>query len=122
MTEATEQEKIEWSFNPPSAPYFGRLWEAGVKSFKSHFIRVVGDQILTFEELNTVAIQIEAVLNSRPLSSDPNDLSPLTPGHFLTLEPLTSLPEPDLTSLKLYPLSRWQLLQNIHQHFWKLWH
>ncbi|KAG5879632.1 hypothetical protein JTB14_011529 [Gonioctena quinquepunctata] len=38
----------------------------------------------------------EAVLNSQPLclmSTDPNDLSVLTPGHFLSLEPLTTIPD-----------------------------
>lgn len=124
MKDATELEKIEWSFNPPSAPHFGGLWEAGIKSVKSHLLRVVGNQILTFEEFYTVLVQVEGVLNSRPLcpmSSDPNDLSVLTPGHFLTLEPLTALPDFDLTLLSLNRLTRWQLLQRMHQDFWHRW-
>lgn len=125
IREATESEKIEWSFNPPSAPHFGGLWESGIKAVKTHLIRVVGNQILTYEEFYTVLVQIEAVLNSRPLcplSSDPSDLSVLTPGHFLTLEPLTSFPDPDLTNLNISRLNRWQLVQRLHQDFWKRWH
>lgn len=124
MQSAVEHERIEWHFNPPSAPHFGGLWEAGIKSVKTHLKRVIGEQILTYEELNTVLVQIEAVLNSRPLcplSSDPNDLSVLTPGHFLTLQPLTALPDPDLSHLNLNRLTRWQLLQHLHQTFWKRW-
>lgn len=116
---------ISWHFSPPGGPHFNGLSEAGVKVFKSHLVKVVGDQILTYEELNTVITQIEAVLNSRPLyaqSSDPNDLSPLTPGHFLTLEPLNSLPDEDLSQVRLNTLSRWQLVQRIHADFWKRWH
>ncbi|CAH0564505.1 unnamed protein product [Brassicogethes aeneus] len=122
---AAASESLKWSFNPPSAPHFGGLWEAGVKSVKTHLYRVIGEQILSYEEFYTVLTQIEAILNSRPLCSfsvDPNDVRALTPGHFLTLEPLSCLPDPDLQSVPLNRLSRWQLLQRMHQDFWARWH
>lgn len=122
MHMAVEGEKITWHFNPAAAPNFGGIWESGVRSVKTHLYKIIGQQILTYEELNTVLVQIEGVLNSRPLcpqSSDPNDLNVLTPGHFLTLEPLNSFPEPELGDVKMSRLSRWQLLQNLHQTFWK---
>ncbi|XP_044756884.1 uncharacterized protein LOC123315299 [Coccinella septempunctata] len=124
MKNAVESEKIEWTFNPPSSPHFGGLWEAGIKSTKTHLLRVIGEQKLTYEELYTVLTQIEAVLNSRPLcplSSDPNDTSALTPGHFLTLAPLSALPDEDLSDLPMRRLSRWQLLTRMHRDFWKRW-
>lgn len=122
---AVEAEKIDWDFNPPSAPHFGGLWEIGIKSVKSHLYKLIGDQILSYEEMYTVLVQIEAVLNSRPLcplSTDPNDLSVLTPGHFLTLAPISDIPEPDLSNVSLNRLSRWQLITRLHQDFWKRWH
>ncbi|GFS87002.1 integrase catalytic domain-containing protein [Trichonephila clavipes] len=60
-------EGIEWKFIPPRAPSFGGLWEASVKSIKYHFRRVVSGSNLTYEEFLTVCIQIEGILNSRPL-------------------------------------------------------
>lgn len=75
-----------WQFNPPSVPHFGGLWEAAVRSTKHFLVRIMGNQVLTLEELSTVLYRIESALNSRPLtpsSNDPNDLECLTPGHFL---------------------------------------
>ncbi|GFU78299.1 hypothetical protein TNCV_5006101 [Trichonephila clavipes] len=63
-------------------------WIVGtnIKIHETHFIEVAKSAIMNFEESTTLMAQIEAVLNSRPLSplsSDPNDLNPLTPGAFL---------------------------------------
>jgi len=116
--------QISWHFNPPSSPHFGGLWEAGVKSTKSLILRSVGNQRLTSEELTTLLTQIEATLNSRPLcplSNDPTDLEALTPSHFLTLEPSTSLPDPNLDNIPLSKLQRWRLVADLHRHFWTRW-
>lgn len=124
LTESILQENIEWKFIPPYSPHFGGLWEAGVKSSKHHLKRVLGDAHLTFEEFYTLLVQVEAVLNSRPLfpmSSDPNDLNSLTPAHFLIGRPLTSITEPDLGEIKIGRLSRYQLISKIQQDFWSRW-
>ncbi|XP_054287927.1 uncharacterized protein LOC129003652 [Macrosteles quadrilineatus] len=113
-----------WKFNPPSAPHFGGHWEAGVKSVKYHLKRIVGNTQLTYEEFTTILTQIEAVLNSRPLcklTDDPDDLSTLTPAHFLVGSSLSTIPEPDLKEVPTNRLSRWQLLQQMLQSFWKRW-
>ncbi|XP_055856002.1 uncharacterized protein LOC129919180 [Episyrphus balteatus] len=94
---------VSWHFIPPGSSNFGGMWEAGVKSMKHHLRRTIGDATLTFEEFYTVLKQIEAVLNSRPLSAlsdDPDDLTALTPGHFLVGGPITATPEPDLIEVK----------------------
>ena len=60
--------RITWKFIPERAPHFGGLWEAEVKSFKSHLKKVLGMATLNFEEFSTVLPQVEVCLNSRPLT------------------------------------------------------
>lgn len=67
MQDVIEQEHIKWCFNPPSAPHMSGLWETAVKSVKTHFTRVIGMQILTYEEFYMLLVEVEALLNSRPL-------------------------------------------------------
>lgn len=116
---------IEFVFQPPYAAHFGGLIESGVKSCKHHITRVLGNINLTYEEFNTVLIQIEAVLNSRPMypmSSDPCDFNPLTPAHFLIGRPLTAPADrDDLTTMTSHALSRYKRVEQLRQQFWKSW-
>ncbi|KMQ87240.1 hypothetical protein RF55_13534 [Lasius niger] len=74
--------------------------------------------------MTTFLAQVEACLNSRPLlalSDDPDDISALTPGHFLVGASLLAVPEPSLTENAKNTLSRWQLVQKVRDHFWQRW-
>ncbi|XP_065362051.1 uncharacterized protein LOC135955621 [Calliphora vicina] len=116
-------QQVEWHFIPPGAPHMGGLWEAGVKSVKTHFRKIAGMQKFTFEEFSTMLSRIEACLNSRPLtamSDDPLDLVPLTPGHFLIGAPLLR-PEPNHSDLSLSIANRWQKLKVLHHQFALRW-
>ncbi|XP_036339567.1 uncharacterized protein LOC118748926 [Rhagoletis pomonella] len=96
ITNFCTNEFVNFHLIPPRAPHFGGIWEAAVKSAKGHLNRSIMNARLTYEELTTVLVEIEAVLNSRPispLSSDPSDYEALTPGHFITGSALKSLPE-----------------------------
>lgn len=123
ITDFATNRGIKFVFNPPYSPTFGGLWEAGVKSAKFHLKRIAGNVSLTYEGLGTLFTQIEAILNSRPLtplSPDPNDLSPLTPGHFLIGRPLTSLPSPQKPeNIKIR--TRYQLVEQLRCNFWERW-
>lgn len=104
--------------------HMGGLWESSVKLVKNHMRRVIGTTILSLEELYTILTQIEACLNSRPLTpitNDPMDLQALTPGHFLIGEPLNAIPENNVSSVPTNRLTRYQLLIQIKQKFWTRW-
>ena len=108
--------KVTWHHIPERAPHFGGIWESAVKFTKHHLKRTVGAIKLTFEELSTVACQVEACFNSRPYlaqdSHDPEGEMPLTSGHFLIGRPMQAYPEeppePDLTLQ-----NRWELASHL---------
>ncbi len=78
---------INWRFNPPYASHYGGVFERLIKATKEALYHVLPAQLtLTLEELVTAFAVVEGILNARPLSytsTDPADLVPLTPNHFL---------------------------------------
>ncbi|KAK0135636.1 hypothetical protein N1851_028499 [Merluccius polli] len=114
--------KINFHFNPPYAPHFGGVWEREIRSVKNALKTTIGAQMVTEQVLRTVLIEIEGILNSKPLgyvSSDVADTDPVTPNllimgrHDASL-PLVSYPDSDLLSRR-----RWRHTQILSDHFWK---
>ena len=74
------QERITWNFNVPRGSWWGGFFEIIVKLVKRCLRKILRNARLTFEELETILVEIEAVLNSRPLTYSHDELSePLTP-------------------------------------------
>ena len=124
VSEFCTTQHIQWKFIPEHAPHFGGLWEAAVRSMKTHLRRIVSGVKLTFEELTTMLAQVEACLNSRPLvalTSDDDGVEALTPGHFLIGRPLEALPDSPAADQSLSLLRRWHLCQGLLRHFWRRW-
>ncbi|XP_070072655.1 uncharacterized protein [Drosophila takahashii] len=106
---------ISFHFIPP---------RAAVKSGMGLLNRTFVNTKFTYEELSTVVVEIEAILNSRPptpMSSDPNDLSALTAGHFLTGSSLRSMPERIANDHKASTLQRFEAVTALKQSFWRRW-
>lgn len=103
--------------------HFCGLWEVAVKSFKGHSRKIVGEVTLTFEELSTIARQIQASMASRSLTQLPEPADGLevqTPGHFPIGRPLEALLEKTFDDLKaIHVLQEWQLFQALVRHMWK---
>ncbi len=88
------------------------------------FRSVKSEQYLDEEGLQTVMCEVEAILNSRPLTSvsdNPNDLEPLTPNHLLQLKVQPLLPPGLFVKEDLYSRRPWRQVQYIADLFWKRW-
>ena len=77
---------VTWRFIPKRAPWYGGFWERMVGLTKQAIKKTLGRAFVTLQQLETIVIEIEAMLNDRPLtyvSTDLSDPEPLTPSHLL---------------------------------------
>ena len=76
---------IEWHFNAPAASHAAGVWERLIRSVRKILTALFADRwlfrVLSDYDLWTNFKDVEAILNSRPLTpvnADPNDLCVLT--------------------------------------------
>ena len=88
--------RISWKFIVERAPWWGGFWERLVRSVKRCLRKSLGRTILNFDQLNTLLIEIECVLNSRPLTYVEDDTGgigyTLSPSHLIYGRRITSNP------------------------------
>lgn len=116
------KQQIKFRFNPPNAPHFGGCWEREIRSLKQALTVTIGAQSVTFEVLQTVLVEIEGILNSKPLgytSSDIADPDPVTPNSLLMGRPDASLPPVIYPESEIISRRRWRHSQVLADHFWK---
>ncbi|KAK5856900.1 hypothetical protein PBY51_010180 [Eleginops maclovinus] len=122
---------ITWRFIAERAAWWGGFWERLVRSVKTCLKKVLGRASLNFEEMCTVLTEVEATLNSRPLTFVHNEVDepqPLTPAHFLVGKRLTSLPPKPFPAETQHPTAnkaeitrRWKYRQRLTTSFWNAW-
>ena len=125
------KEQMKWTFNLEKAPWWGGIFERLVRSMKRCLKKNIGGARLTYEELLTVVVEVEMILNCRPLSyvssKDPEE--PITPSHLLCGRRLMSLPDGNASDTPDYNTEiqpqdvdrRMRHLSNVMNHFWKRW-
>lgn len=119
-----------WKFIRAQSPWYGGFWERMIALTKNSIKRVLGRAVVTFEELQTLVVEIESSLNDRPItfvSDNLDDVNALTPSQLLYGYKLGSLPDPlpevdhdFLTSGLLN--ARQRIYSKLKSHFWKMWH
>ncbi|GBM92974.1 hypothetical protein AVEN_67945-1, partial [Araneus ventricosus] len=121
---------IKWQYIVERAAWWGGYWERMVQITKIALRKILGRALVSFEELQTILAEIEAIINSRPLTyvyNEPNEPFPLTPANFLTGRRLTALPNwsgkrnIELFKGKKELIKRYLYREKILNNFWKRW-
>ena len=127
---------ITWKFITERAPWWGGFHERLIGLMKRCLKKNLGKACLNMIELNTILTEVEAVLNRRPLTypyTDINDVSPLTPSHFLCGFRLVTLPDTNAKENEADPdyipsemstkalIKRAQYQKTLINAFWTRW-
>ncbi|XP_050091961.1 uncharacterized protein LOC126575353 [Anopheles aquasalis] len=122
---AAEME-VEWHFNPPAAPHFGGVWERQIQTVKKALRPVLEAWRLrrpTVEVLRTALINIEYLLNCRPLTHIPvthEGEEVLTPFHFLIGRAGSAVPSTAAWTSTVEP-DDYREAQRLARLFWDQW-
>ena len=118
----------QWNFIVPRSPWWGGWWERLIRSVKSALKKSIGVSCLSRSELETTLHEIEASINSRPLTFVGDSLGanlPLTPSYFLTGKLVGFQPETsDFSEVIVSPkdLSSQDIdCRQRLDHFWSSW-
>ena len=116
---------IKWKFIVERSPWRGGWWERLVRNVKEPLRKVLRKALLSHSELATAFTRIEAVINTRPLttvSDDVRDLTPITPPHLALGRSLFDLPDVEEVPVNdSKTRQRYLYQQRLVNHFWKRW-
>ena len=119
-----QNRRIQWCFNLERAPWWGGFFERLIGSVKRCLRKVLGNARLSFDELLTVMSEVEATLNSRPLTYDydiPGE-EVLTLAHLMYGRRLTTLPGSQEVEEDISCRKRYKYVNERLEHFWRRWH
>ncbi|XP_053699015.1 uncharacterized protein LOC128745985 [Sabethes cyaneus] len=114
----------EWTFIPPASPHMGGAWERMIQSVKLNLDKLKWGRLPTDEVLHSTLLEIENIINSRPLTTIPmdNDESPvLTPNHFLLGSSNGLKPLVPYNATPTMLRNSWKQPQVVANEFWRWW-
>lgn len=119
---------IQFKMNVPSASHMGGAWERQIRTVRGVLSPLLDNhgRQLDDESLRTLMAEAEAIVNSRPLTTDDftckETPDPLTPNHLLTQKSQVVLPPPGIFQrADLYSKKRWRRVQHLANEFWQRW-
>ena len=77
IKECLTRQGMDWKFIPCYAPWYRGYWEHLIRLSKSAIKKTLGRSHVTLSSLQTIIVEIEALLNNRPLTYVSSDLRTL---------------------------------------------
>ena len=117
------KEGTTWTFSPASAPWYNGATEALVKSVKRALNAMIGENVMTFSEMQTAFMEAGQLVNQRPIGrhpSHPDEGSYLCPNDLILGRASTHVPQgpfKDRSNVKF----RLDFVERLVQCFWKRW-
>ena len=120
---------IRWQRYLEYSPWWGGWIERLNHVFKSSIHKVLGGSAVTFTELTSLLYEVEAIMNSRPISyvyDDANEGQAVTPSLLICGKDLTQLP-PNMFDYRFdrkVPYTcrdRLKYLEKVKSYFWTRW-
>ena len=117
-------QSIVWQFNLSKAPWWGGQYERIIGLTKQVMYKVLGNAKLSFEELGELLLDIEVILNNRPLSYIEDDVQlPILTPNMMLLSQNNALLDPEPSRIQEKDLRRRaKYLQKCRENLWKRWH
>ena len=88
--------RVTWKFIVKKTPWWGGFWERLIQSVKRSIKKTIGRTSLNYDELNTLVVEVESLINSRPLTyinDDEESIShPLTPFRLISGHRISTMP------------------------------
>ena len=112
-----------WSFCPADAPWQNGSTEALVKSVKRALKVVIGEQICSYAEFQTVVYEAAQLVNQRPIGkvpSSPDDGTYLCPNDLLLGRSTNHVPQGPFDN-RAKMKHRIDFIEEIVGNFWKRW-
>ena len=92
--------RVTWNFTVERAPWWRGFWERMVQLVKRCLRKAIGRSTLNYDQLNTELVEVEAIVNSRPLTYVYDDVEgvsySISPSHLLYGRRIISLPNSEV--------------------------
>ena len=117
-----------FKFNIPCSSHMGGVWERQIRTVRSVLTPLLVQYGSSFDDetFRTLLVEVENIVNSRPLSvdniNDPEYLEPLIPNHLPTMKSKLLLPPPGrFQKPDLYVRQKWRRMQYLANQFRLRW-